>query len=628
MAIELYTNYKAEIQQRHDVHCHWDRNDMDSNKAKTYAMVGCLKTFQFDREHRSAFVIKHFNQEPIYRFINENTIQTLTKIIDNIFYGKNAENVSEDSQMPFRWMTRIWEQLGFEFVTAPIRNPMDPPIQRRKRTRENKFVVRGEPRARAGGCFPFINTGPEDLSRLGIFNKFDPKNYEVHCLITALHQPKQISTLLQSMIRVRYVPTEYLTDISQIIGKKIFLHSLNGTVAWFGENKVVKNGVNIFYYPGRIVGEGHYMKWENDLERTLNKLKPHLRPMTIEEDNRALIVRKVYDILPYPKEAYCKQLFIPSGSFWSTKSFFFLLENVSEQQMDHFTYLMNREFGVDPKHFYSAANFVRYLFNEELRDVVWFRGYIAKQIKWCQPHIIMGSCEIPLKAEGNFVALDINASYTFCYTTFTGIPIGTPTFKPTDEAKYFYLKVQVKNWKSKHASDPFPLLNQPATYWLDKTMFDVICEHYDWEYEVLGGWYFRNVENTIRDKALKLWELALQNRHVRHLIKYCLNCSYGKSMQKEKKANENGLPKPVLMQWSQPQFGVNVKSWGRKIIQEIVYKAVDLGVQILYANTDSIFVREEDAQKLVDEGVITVVLNSKLRSSLRNSYVSRRRSTG
>jgi DNA polymerase elongation subunit (family B) len=49
-----------------------------------------------------------------------------------------------------------------------------------------------------------------------------------------------------------------------------------------------------------------------------------------------------------------------------------------------------------------------------------------------------------------------------------------------------------------------------------------------------------------------------------------------------------------------------VKNWGRKIIQEIVYQAVDLGVSVLYANTDSIFVSTEDAQKLISAGVVTL----------------------
>jgi DNA polymerase elongation subunit (family B) len=37
-----------------------------------------------------------------------------------------------------------------------------------------------------------------------------------------------------------------------------------------------------------------------------------------------------------------------------------------------------------------------------------------------------------------------------------------------------------------------------------------------------------------------------------------------------------------------------VKSWGRKVIQEVVYHAVDLGVEVFYANTDSIFIRRKD----------------------------------
>jgi DNA polymerase elongation subunit (family B) len=137
-------------------------------------------------------------------------------------------------------------------------------------------------------------------------------------------------------------------------------------------------------------------------------------------------------------------------------------------------------------------------------------------------------------------------------------------------------------------------------------MFDLISEHYDWEYEIHGGWYFKEVENTIRDKVLKMWEIAKRCPRIRKQIKYCLNSMYGKSMQKENKRFADGTLKPLLTYWSRPQFGVNVKNCGRKIIQEIVYQAVDLGFSVLYANTDSIFVSTEDAQKLVESGVVTL----------------------
>jgi hypothetical protein len=43
---------------------------------------------------------------------------------------------------------------------------------------------------------------------------------------------------------------------------------------------------------------------------------------------------------------------------------------------------------------------------------------------------------------------------------------------------------------------------------------------------------------------------------------------------------------------------VNVSSYSRKVMQEMIYKAVDGSIPIYYSNTDCLLVREEDAASL------------------------------
>jgi hypothetical protein len=49
--------------------------------------------------------------------------------------------------------------------------------------------------------------------------------------------------------------------------------------------------------------------------------------------------------------------------------------------------------------------------------------------------------------------------------------------------------------------------------------------------------------------------------------------------------------RPILAPWQVPQFGVNVLSWARKEMQEIIYSLVDAGEKVWYSNTDCLLVR-------------------------------------
>jgi hypothetical protein len=321
---------------------------------------------------------------------------------------------------------------------------------------------------------------------------------------------------------------------------------------------------------------------------------------------------EITDIVPYPNKAANVDYFPIPPTFVNLDIFFRHLEDISEEQWEEFRNLMRTEFLADPMNYSTSSVLAYVLFRDELEGVAWLRGFPAQQIKRCEAKIICGSgTPYPFKMEGDFVSLDRNGSYTSVYTTFPGIPIGKPTFKRPEENPdaYYYIKVAVLEFRCKHEKDPFPLLTRPGIHWMDKVMFELIDSHYEWQYEILGGWYFKNqFENTISEKARDLWKLKMENPNVSHLIKHVLNSFYGRSCQLLR-GKKNGFPeRPEVLNvwWSQPQFGVNVKSWSRKVMQEIIYKAVDLGMEIFYSNTDSIFVSRSDAQWLQNFGIVEI----------------------
>jgi hypothetical protein len=341
-----------------------------------------------------------------------------------------------------------------------------------------------------------------------------------------------------------------------------------------------------------------------------------LRKMSQEEENVVAksFVTEVWDIIPYPDAAVSlERPFSDSKACESLESWFGAIYS-PEFAYDHiwvaFRDLMREDFGCDPVDYSTLGYFSAALFEEELKGVFWLRGYLWAQVKKCEPKIIIGRPSYPFKFdEEDIVVLDRNGSYTSVYVTFPGIPLGKPTAKRPDNPSHYYLKIHVRWWRCRHSSDPYPLLTKPGLMWVDKTIFELIDAHYDWEYEVEGGWYWKKVENTIAEKAHRLWCLRVEHPELSLILKTVLNAFYGKSIQNDTKGKKNKkgnfLPE-ISTHWGQPQFGVNVKSWSRKVMQEIIYQAVDLEVEVFYSNTDSLFIRKRDFVKLISAGVVEV----------------------
>jgi hypothetical protein len=137
----------------------------------------------------------------------------------------------------------------------------------------------------------------------------------------------------------------------------------------------------------------------------------------------------------------------------------------------------------------------------------------------------------------------------------------------------------------------------------------------------------------IKDLTLRLYKMkteATDPKMVR-VLKNLMNSMWGKAMQKGYPIREKIVPNekiewycnfqgsyvyskkqinpdqwlvkivvPISADFTCPQFSVNVSSYSRKIMQEMIYKAVDMKIPTYYSNTDSICLLEEDAGKLFD----------------------------
>jgi hypothetical protein len=577
-AQELYAEYSATIQERRDTHADYIPGDKDENMAKVYAMIACLRSFNHDREHRAAFMVQ-WHGTPSYMMINESAVNKLLAIIQAIWVGDvNAAAFQQTSQMPMTFKLIRWERMGFEFVRERVRNALDPPINNGRR------------RARNGGYLPYINTGPEDLSKYGIYSSFDPENYKMNCLIPALNLNLSYATFLRSVIITWELPFIKLYQISRWIQKNIWVNFIEAPAQLYVGAKENAKKVNVFWFMN------HFCVYDRDVKEKVKRVIPFLRPMTIEEDNLASrgMENKIYDIIPYPACAVVKSVPLPPS--FPNPSF------TSDPAFPLFRKLMVENFGKDPEGSGSMGNFSLVLTEDLLADVPHLCGYLASQINWCRPSILLGCKTYPLKVEGDLVCVDRNGSYTSVYTSFPGIPVYGPTIKRPESPGYYYVKINVLSLGCNH-EDPFPVVHLGIN-WVDKTTLEFVDEHYIWVYEIIGGWYFKEIRNPLQSLAFKLWELRLKNPEAGGMIKLLLNSMYGKSLQRGKEWYKKGNVsevRAICAPLQRPQFGVNVYSWSRKQMQEILFTLIDSGVEVFHVNTDSFLIRKSDLPKFPRE---------------------------
>ena len=205
-----------------------------------------------------------------------------------------------------------------------------------------------------------------------------------------------------------------------------------------------------------------------------------------------------------------------------------------------------------------------------------------------------------------------------------GIACGLPSAKENPDAVYYYKKIRVISFRCKHSDDPWPLLKECGEFWFDKVMIECISEHYDWEYECLGGWYFKKLNNSLKQVTEKLWQLRKDHPDIQLLFKLVMNTVWGYSVRKTsklltrmiKKENlesyeqvldrftgegeslEAKIQKSFVPGWAMPQFGVNVMSWSKKEMADLIYHCVDNGIQIHYVNTDCMLIAASDLSRI------------------------------
>lgn len=181
-------------------------------------------------------------------------------------------------------------------------------------------------------------------------------------------------------------------------------------------------------------------------------------------------------------------------------------------------------------------------------------------------------------------------------------------------------------------------VNKPVKMVVDMIELEDKIKYQQIEFNILKGYYWNdNRDHRIRETIKKLFQLRAeykkQGNSIQQIIKLIMNSGYGKSIQKPidnelkfideskiehylyehwhnirecLKIPESNqylikLNKTVDKQFNNCVFGVSVLSMSKRIMNEVMTLAEDLGINIYYQDTDSMHIEHDKIELLAQE---------------------------
>jgi hypothetical protein len=451
-------------------------------------------------------------------------------------------------------------------------------------------------------------------------------------------------------------PKKYIIDTSYptipllLRYSHYFLDDIASAHSYYIDNKtIIDNEPRINQNRKTLIRKYEPNRWQYGNGQSIKLILQHIikakliSPLTDNQDNQAVRAFELHpSIIPLTLSTYTYTEMKQSDP----KSFNLFIDNekiLKEwltidppepiQVFNEFCKIIREEFDLCPWMFKSLAQLGQaILYKTKCYEGCYqLTGHIASFIRQCcVGPMVKTAYDKKYKITGDIIQIDKNSSYPSVYRDFSGIPSGPPQlishFDP-DQLTYYYILINVKSFICKHSSDPFPLISSCGNLYLDKTTFDLITSHYELNYEFIIGISFNSFNKNVRTISERLYYIRQQYKaigsHVQHLLKRLLNSLWGKSIQKprptykveiaadkidnfkafnedfiysmQQKGNiyECHLIKPLMQNWSLPQFASNVLSYSLKEMSDLIYSAVDLGCEIYYVNTDSLTLSKE-----------------------------------
>ena len=192
-------------------------------------------------------------------------------------------------------------------------------------------------------------------------------------------------------------------------------------------------------------------------------------------------------------------------------------------------------------------------------------------------------------------------------------------------------KTENGNLNEDHNIDP----NHPVIMVVDNITLEDLIEFQEIEYEIIQGYYWNEgvdigIQNVIKDIFSKRKQYKREKNPLQNLYKLIMNSCYGKTIEKpinsdwkyiDRKDSNNyiinnyvkimeqiqifdsnidafKIKKPIDQHFNFSILGIQVLSMSKRIMNEVMCLAFDIGCQIYYQDTDSMHIRVQDLPKL------------------------------
>lgn len=251
-----------------------------------------------------------------------------------------------------------------------------------------------------------------------------------------------------------------------------------------------------------------------------------------------------------------------------------------------------------------------------------------------------------LHVKDRVTVLDVNSLYPAAMKRLfiqTGVAKVLPTLTLDEILSHLFIDGQISKTSERFISSAivkinithiavehkYPVINNLSvgTYWVDAIILEDLVKYHHISADVIGGFYYDGDRDySIRDFIQKLYDKRKENPE----YKLIMNKIYGYSIRRNKQRkiktvdteaemmnyickhyhtfhraqkNENGkfdiiVDKKWTSAYNMANFGVSILSMSKRIMNEILYTCEDNDIDVFYSDTDSIFIKYSDVDKL------------------------------
>ena len=321
-----------------------------------------------------------------------------------------------------------------------------------------------------------------------------------------------------------------------------------------------------------------------------------------------------------------------------------------------------KDFGINPKQFISASSLANEVFNKNVYYPNGNLYKVGGHVRHFLSRAVYGGrcmCAYNKKwhVKKNISDFDAVSLYPSAMARLYTVE-GRPKVIPEDKLNYSFLSkqsayvVEIRVTKV-HKHYPFPLIVQkqnglnlnddnldesaPATMVVDNIALEDLITFQKIEYELIRGYYWDGkrdykIQEIIKHLFNKRLEYKAEHNPLQQLYKLIMNSCYGKTIERpvekdykyfdSKESYEKYFAKnyykiaesfmigdhihavrtvkPIDKHFNFSLLGIQVLSMSKRIMNEVMCLAYDIGCHIYYQDTDSMHIEVDDLPKLVD----------------------------